>query len=528
MPAAPGTPLHAAIAEAAARHPDRVAVREGDRELDYRGLLQQASALAATLHGLGTRPGDRVAIHLDKSTEAVVAIVGILMAGACYVPIDARGPVRRAAVILADCGVRVVAGTRARTAKAFAHLPPGSAVETLVCVDGGDAEVPGIRLVPWADAIAADGSPPTIDSDPERPAYILYTSGSTGTPKGVVLSHRAGRGFVGWAAETFPLEPSDRVVSQAPFHFDLSVFDLFVTLGAGASLVLPPSGVAISPSGYVRFLEEAGITVLYATPALLSSFVRDGQLGVRDLSRLRTVLFAGDVMPPRTLADLMRAIPNARFANLYGPTETNVCTWHEIDSPPADDRPVPIGRACTGLELRMVGDDGAETAGPGSGELWVSGPSLLTGYWNRPLDTAARLVADAGQPGRLWYRTGDRVRRDDDGVLHFCGRIDSMVKIRGYRVEPEEVEHVLRKHPAVREAVVVPVTDPSGATSLAAVVSKYDVPLVPRDLQRLCAEHLPEAMIPTAFTFTDGLPQTSTGKIDRTRIQSELNRETPP
>lgn len=152
----------------------------------------------------------------------------------------------------------------------------------------------------------------------------------------------------------------------------------------------------------------------------------------------------------------------------------------------------------------------------------------MTGYWNRPQDSAARLVADRGVPGRTWYRTGDRVDRDATGLLHFRGRIDSMVKIRGHRVEPEEVEHVLRKHPAVREAVVVPVAGPSGETSLAAVVSTYDDPPAPRDLQRLCAEHLPEPMIPTAFTFTGQLPMTSTGKVDRKRVQSDLGRETTP
>lgn len=532
--------LHPGVAEIAARHPDRIAVREGERELDYATLVRRASDLAAGLHARGVRPGDRVAIHLDKSTDAVVAILGVLMAGACYVPIDVRSPARRVATILADCGVRLAIGTAARTAKAFAHLPPGASVATLVALDvaepqpaSGAGTGPGIELVPWPAASARGVAPPAIEVDPETPAYILYTSGSTGTPKGVVLSHRAAMAFVAWASATFPVGPDDRVISQAPFHFDLSVFDLFVTLRAGATLVLPPAGITISPSGYVRFLHDEGITVFYATPAILSSLVRDGHLDRHDRWRLRTVLFAGDVMPPRTLGDLMRAIPAARFANLYGPTETNVCTWHEIATAPVDDTPIPIGRACAGLELRIDGESGGESGGEesgeaASGELWVAGPSLMTGYWNRPQDSAARLVADRGVPARTWYRTGDRVDRDATGLLHFRGRIDSMVKIRGHRVEPEEVEHVLRKHPAVREAVVVPVAGPSGETSLAAVVSTYDDPPGPRDLQRLCAEHLPEPMIPTAFTFTGQLPMTSTGKVDRKRVQSDLGRETTP
>lgn len=539
-PASAASLLHLGVAEIAARHPDRIAVREGERELDYRALVQRASDLASGLYARGVRPDDRVAIHLDKSTEAVVAILGVLMAGACYVPIDVRSPARRVATILADCGVRLAIGTAARTAKAFAHLPPGASVATLVALDVAEPQPasspgtglgigpvtgPGIGIAPWPAASAPGVALPAIELDPETPAYILYTSGSTGTPKGVVLSHRAAMAFVAWASATFPVGPDDRVISQAPFHFDLSVFDLFVTLRAGATLVLPPAGITISPSGYVRFLHDEGITVFYATPAILSSLVRDGHLDRHDRWRLRTVLFAGDVMPPRTLGDLMRAIPAARFANLYGPTETNVCTWHEIATAPVDDTPIPIGRACAGLELRIDGEEGSVAS---SGELWVTGPSLMSGYWNRPKDSAARLVADRAVPGRTWYRTGDRVDRDATGLLHFRGRIDSMVKIRGHRVEPEEVEHVLRKHPAVREAVVVPVSGPSGETSLAAVVSTYDAPPAPRDLQRLCAEHLPEPMIPTAFTFTDHLPMTSTGKVDRKRVQTDLGRETMP
>lgn len=521
--------LHPLIEVAAARYPDHIAIYEGTRKITYKELVLKAASLASTLQNHGIRGSQRVAIHLDKSSEAVIAILGILMSGACYVPIDSRNPPLRTAAILADCQIRTVIGTTARLSRVLRHLPSSAEIETLICLDDGIPQFTDIRQVPWETAISS--SPLTSSSwpDPEEPAYIFYTSGTTGSPKGVVISHRASHAFVQWAASALPLSACERVISQAPFHFDLSVYDIFLTLSSGASLVVPQAGLSISPSGFSQFLEEARINVLYATPPLLTTLSQDASLHGRDLSRLREILFAGDVMPPRTLIALMRAIPAAKFTNLYGPTETNVCTYFPVTTSPTDDSPIPIGKQCKGTNVQLVNDGICIPDGAGTGELWVSGSTLMTGYWNRPHETAERLVTLNGVSDTLWYRTGDRVRRDENGLLHFCSRIDRMLKIYGYRVEPEEVEHILRNHTAVRDAVIFKMINSRGEASLGAVVWKQDEGLTVRDLQRYCAMHLLEPMIPTTFQLTDGLPLLSTGKIDRKRIEREfilINRDT--
>ncbi len=373
--------IHQALTDTAARQPQRTAVEAGAERLTYWQLDARSSRLAGVLQAKGVTAGDRVALHLDKSIGTVIGIFAILKTGAAYVPVDTRSPPARTGVILADCGVRVILGDRAKAARIRKHLPAETG-PVLVTVDPESGETQDAPDLSDAPAISGDRAPrPPTANDP---AYILYTSGSTGTPKGVAISHRAALSFIEWATGTFALSPDDRVISQAPFHFDLSVLDLFVTLRAGATLVLPPPGIGISPAAYAGFLSEARISLFYATPALLNSLLQHGRLDRHGWQSLRLVLFAGDVMPPGLLRALMAMIPAARYYNLYGPTETNVCTWFEVHEPPADNAPIPIGRACAGLELRIAAADGRLVPGGEAGELWVRGANLMSGYWNHP------------------------------------------------------------------------------------------------------------------------------------------------
>jgi len=519
--------IQQAAGTGALRNPDAIAVESPEHRLSYRKLERRSSRLAATLLEEGIAVGDRVGLHLEKSPEAVTAILGIIKAGAAYVPLDPRMPLPRAATILHDCGVRVVIGSRGRSLPAWRYLPPGApGPEMLIAADAQHSDRAATpRILAWPEAMERERAwepPPQTERDL---AYILYTSGSTGTPKGVMVSHRAALSFIDWAHEQFAVEQQDRVFSQAPFHFDLSIFDLFVTFKAGATLVLPPPGIAVAPADYGRFLDRAAISVFYATPAILTALATHGKLDAHPWRRLRLILFAGDVMPPRQLRSLMQTIPDARWFNLYGPTETNVCTWYEVAKAPAEDQPrIPIGKACKNFELLIAGQDGQPVQAGQAGELWVRGPALMTGYWSRPRENAACFAPNPTQPvlyGDRFYRTGDRVLREADGNLLFLGRLDNMIKTRGYRVEPEEIEHLLLRHPQVAEAVVVPVDDAVSGTLLKAVVAcAADTMPDARELQRLCARHLPDYMIPRYVEFTPVLPKTSTGKLDRVRLRT--------
>ncbi len=305
--------------------------------------------------------------------------------------------------------------------------------------------------------------------------------------------------------------------NHAPLQFDLSIFDLFAAAKAGATTVLVPRQTTIFPSELVDLIESERITVWYSVPSVLTMMASRGGLTPGRLSSLRTVLFAGEVFPPKHLGRLMMLLPEARFANLYGPTETNVCAWYGVPRPLAEDaEPVSIGKAIDGTELFAINEEG-KLAGVGEvGELYVQGPTVMQGYWGDALRTERSLVRHpcaprAQQPA---YRTGDFVWRDQAGDYHLVGRRDTQVKTRGYRVELGEIEAVLHSHPAVAECVVVALADDTVTNRLAAaVIASGEVSA--KDLASFCSKRIPPYMVPERFELRDALPRTSTGKADR-------------
>ena len=358
--------------------------------------------------------------------------------------------------------------------------------------------------------------PPTRRAVGADLAYVLYTSGSTGAPKGVMLSHANALAFVGWAAETFGVRAEDRLSSHAPLHFDLSVFDLFAAAYGGAAVVLVPSRTSVFPVELARFIEVNGITVWYSVPSILTALTLHGDLRAGSLPTLRAVLFAGEVFPTKHLRRLMQLLPHARFFNLYGPTETNVCTYHEVRPLPEDATAIPIGKAIDGVDAFALTDAG-ETAAPGEvGELCVRGASVMQGYWGDAERTAKVLRAAA-------YHTGDLVRRDADGDYWLLGRRDAQIKTRGYRVELGEIEVALHEHPAVSDCAVVAMPDDEVTNRIAAFVVGARA-ITESELVRHCADRLPRYMIPEVFAMVPELPKTSTGKVDRRSLREALHR----
>ncbi|HKQ58207.1 MAG TPA: AMP-binding protein, partial [Candidatus Eisenbacteria bacterium] len=395
-------------------------------------------------------------------------------------------------------------------------------LEHIVVVHRADVGPPMTegRDVFWHDVVEA--ADPTCEPEPmdaEDPLYILYTSGSTGKPKGVMLSHRNATSFVGWCIETLGPTADDVFSSHAPFHFDLSILDLYVPLASGASLVLIPEDSGKEPLALAELIERERITVWYSTPSILSLLVQYGKLETRDTSRVRTVCFAGEVFPIVHLRALTAIWPAKRYLNLYGPTETNVCTWHEVPAaiPAERTEPFPIGRVCSHLEALVVDASGQPVAEGAEGELCIRGAGVMQGYWNLPDQTARAFVARPD--GSRWYRTGDLVVAEAGGIFIFRGRNDRMVKKRGYRVELGEIEVSLYRHPAVREAAVVAVADAeAGVTIRAHLATRDGGRLSIIELKRFCASHLPRYMIPDSFSFHAELPRTSTDKTDYQRL----------
>jgi len=526
------------LTEAAARDPQRSAVASDGFLLTYQELDRLSNKVARALLRLGVAPGDRVGILAPKSAASVIGIYGALKAGACYVPLDPKAPAGRLSHIVRDSGTAVIVADEARTPQAAAlagSVPRPRGVVVASFPGREEAAVDpaqGAAIVPWAAVAEESGEPLAEEWAIETDlAYILYTSGSTGVPKGVMISHRSSLAFVEWAAAAAGLSEQDRVCSPAPLHFDLSVFDIFATCQAAACLAVLPDGTATFPVSIAQWLERERISVWYSVPSVLTLLACYGSLRKFDLSHLRTVVFAGEVFPPKHLARLMAQLPHARYLNWYGPTETNVCTAFEVSPGGTDARPVPIGKACTNTEVFAVTSEGCRVSRPGEvGELYVRGPSLMRGYWRQPAETSEALVRNPfrAEYDELVYRTGDLVTLEPDGNYAYLGRRDSMVKIRGYRVELGEVEATLYRHPAIREAAVLPVPDELLGSRLLAVVTAHGAGNLTREnVLDHCRQWLPRYMVPDMVEFREALPRTSTGKVDRAGLAREHHELEP-
>ena len=510
----------------AARYPLRTAVVDSAGEsLTYAELDSQSSALASFLASRGIGRGDRVGLVLPKGLAAVVSIFGVLKAGAAYVPVDATAPTDRSRRILTDCAIRALI-VDGRCLDVAPDSDGNAALAALITVGENASEMS--NATSWRDVLINPINPihPTNSIDPSDLAYILYTSGSTGMPKGAMITHANALSFIDWCSETFVPVPDDRFSNHAPFHFDASVVDIYLSIKHGASTHLISDDLGRSPKDLAKFVAERRLTVWFSTPWILSLLVQFGQLSSHDGSALRLVLFGGEVFPVKHLRELKRHWRSAVYYNLYGPTEITVaCTAARIPDVIADDReaPFPIGFPCTHCRTRVLDRDGQPVSEGGEGVLYINGPSVFSGYWNRPEETAAAFL----ERDRLrWYNTGDVVRFDSAEGFTYVGRQDRMVKRRGYRIELGEIESALYAHPRLREAAVVSLPDANAGVRVIAFVSSDAVsPPSIVDLKTFCATKVPAYMSPDRFVFRDRLPRTSSDKIDYQALLAELRAE---
>lgn len=488
------TVLSALLDRPASDRPDALALTDGRSRLTWAEYRDDAAALAATLRRAGVAPGDRVGVHLPKSATAFVAVHAVLRAGAVVVPVDWFAPPAYAAEALGDAGVRVVVSAAS-----------GRRRDELVGATGE------LAIIDPADDHPSDHQPP-VPVEPDDPAYIIYTSGSTGRPKGIVHTHASALAYARRAVGTYGVGPDDRLANIAPLHFDQSTFELYAGPLAGAAVLVVPDGVLRFPASLAELAARERVTIWYSVPYVIMQLVGRGSLDDHDLGSLRWVKYGGEAFPPADLAAAMAALPSARFCNVYGPAEVNQCTFHHLDTPPADHQPVPIGRAWDGVDLLIVDRDGAAIVGPGRGELLVSGPTMMREYWNRPDLTAASIITRPDD-ARRWYRTGDLVDRNDDGDLVFVGRADHQVKVRGHRIELEAIEAVLVDHPAVDACAAF--VEHGDDDRVVAVVSPPPDDATRAELTQRCRDRLPRYAVPAEIGGLGTLPRTSSGKVDR-------------
>ncbi|MEW1780457.1 non-ribosomal peptide synthase/polyketide synthase, partial [Streptomyces sp. NPDC086777] len=494
------TSLPALFGQQAARTPNAVAVVCREQSVTYAELNARANRLARALTRHGVGPETAVAVAMDRSVELVVAVLAVWKTGGALLPVDPGWPAARTAMVLEDCGARVAVadpaaadGTfgRAATATGTVIVPPGAGD------DEDPADLPG-------------GRPADLT------AYVMYTSGSTGTPKGVVVSQRD---LVELVTDRCWGEPA-RVLAHAPYAFDASVYELWVPLTSGGTVVLAPSG---DVDGRVlrSLTEDHGLTHVHVTAGLMRVLAEEDP---GCFTGLREVLSGGDVVPPAAVAAVLAACPGVAVRHLYGPTETTLCaTQHLVTDAGALHDVLPLGRPMDDTRIYLL-DDGLAPVPPGvTGEVYVAGAGLARGYHGRFGTTAERFTAcPFGTPGERMYRTGDLARWTHDGRLVFAGRADDQVKIRGFRIEPGEVETVLATHPKVAQAVVTAREDTPGDKRLIAYVVPDGEPGahtdLPRELRTFTGEHLPDHMVPAAVVALTELPLTANGKVDRNAL----------
>ena len=514
--------LHQLLSKSANKYPDNQAVWAQGKSLTYRELDQQSNQLAHLLRQRGIRKGDRVGIYFRKAVESVVSMFGVLKAGGVYVPLDPQQPAQRIQYIIENCGIRALVTTREKLRNLATETL--ERLEFNVFTDRLNGIGTPVRGVAWEElaAFPTERPPQDLQLTTFDLAYILYTSGSTGRPKGVMLSHQNALTFVEWCAETFAVRSEDRLSNHAPLHFDLSVFDIYNAIEAGAAVHMVPDEALLFPASLAKFIAEHGISVWYSVPSALVHLILHGNLKTQNLERLRLLLFAGEVFPIKYLRLLAELLPKVDLYNLYGPTETNVCTYYPVDRAQLPNiEKIPIGRACANTEVFAV-DEHDHFIQPGeTGELYVRGPSVTSGYWGDGEKTSRMVVPNRFQVNydEKMYRTGDLVILREDGDYDFVGRRDSQIKSRGYRIELGEIEAAILSHPAVKEVAVVAVPDEEVSNRIKAIVAPHeDAKLTAVQLQQHCAQRVPRYMIPDLVEFRESLPKTTTGKLDRVQL----------
>ena len=511
--------IHSPLEHYARTTPDHAALAIDGREMSYSALDRASNQLAHALLAHGLQPKDRVGIFMHKSLELGVAIYGTLKAGAVFVPLDPFMPRERLELIIEDCGIEHLVSAN-DMAGPLASLGAARALR----VYGVEADI-ALPSVSWEAVGAYPSDPPEVWIIDQDLGYLMYTSGSTGVPKGMMHTHHGSVSYARWGTLHTGLTPSDRVASHAPLHFDLSIFDFFSTAQAGATVVLVPEAVTKLPASWTAYVESERISVVFTVPFTLIEMLQRGAMDKRDLSSLRWVLFGGEPFPPKHLRALMQALPDARFTNVYGPAEAPSCTYYDV--PPleeGDDRPLPIGTVSHNSADLIVDEHDRDCEIDEEGELCIRSSTLTRGYWNRP-DLNARVFLERESYGPfpdVWFRTGDMVVRHADGLLRFLGRKDRMVKIRGNRVELDEVEAALASHAAVSEAAAYAVSDGRGSKAVRATVNLHAGQSTgAAELRQHARERIPSYAIPEEIDIAEDLPRTSSGKIDRKRLSEQ-------
>ncbi|WP_321896267.1 non-ribosomal peptide synthetase [Burkholderia cepacia] len=514
-------PLHLQFADAARATPDAIALEYADvhggvHRATYRELDVGTSRIAAALRRRGVRPDTPVALCVERSFDMVMALVGVLKAGAAYLPVDPDYPAERIAYLLRDARPAVAITQAHLREQVEAALGDGATTQLLTVAD--------LLADETVDETVVDPAGVTAEVDDAQLAYLIYTSGSTGKPKGAGNTHGALANRIAWMQHAYRLTRDDVVLHKTPFGFDVSVWEFVWPLAIGAKLAIAAPGDHRDPARLAAAIHAHGVTVLHFVPSMLAAFAAhlDDFAAAAQCDSVRLIVASGEALAPELVEKMARLLPHATLVNLYGPTEAAIDVSHWTCGPDdAQAVAVPIGHPIANLQLHVLDAAWQPVPAGATGELYLAGAGLARGYLGRPALTAERFVPDPFVPGARMYRTGDLARRRADGALDYLGRVDTQVKLRGQRIEPGEIEALLRAAPGVNDAVVI-VRD----EQLVGYVARGDVaPLDRGALLDTLRAHLPAYMVPSQLVELDALPVTPNGKCDRHALPAPV-RET--
>jgi len=506
------------LEKSAERFPNKEAFRCLDETISYSDLNHKADQLASYLLDNGLHKGDRVGIYMNRCLNTAVAVYGILKAGGAFVAINPFSPHSRTLTIMQDCGIAFILSTPSLANKIKVISKEAPFLNSVI----GLAEKDGPKTISWEeifDRSLENFSPPEILG--KDLSSILYTSGSTGIPKGIMHTHYSSLSLARLEVNLHSATHEDRIGNFAPLHFDQSLFGYFSGPLVGATTVIFPDAYVKLPKSLSALVAKEQITLWFSVPLILTQVLLNGDIDNHDFSALRWVRFGGEVFPVKQLRELMLKWPHAKFINSYGPSELFRCTYYILDEPPKTNDPIPLGTVWGNTEYKIL-DENKKVVNQGNpGELVVRSDTLMVGYWNNKELTERSFYREHLASGydHVYYRTGDLVKENSNKELMFLGRIDRQIKLRGYRIELDEIEATLLKHERVEEAAVILVQKEDGDKELEAVLRLSEGAEVnTRELMLFCKKIIPSYAVPEHMTIIDDFPRTGTGKIDRNQI----------
>ncbi|MFK8059242.1 MAG: amino acid adenylation domain-containing protein [Polaribacter sp.] len=505
------------IKNASEKFPENEAFKCGKKSLNFKEIDIKTNQLAKYLQEAGVKKCDRVGIYMERSVESVIAVYGILKAGAVFVPLDSTTPISRTVFLLNDCNIEHLITTKLQTKKTIKILEEEQPLTSII---GFEKELQ-ITTVSWETiyTISLENYAP-VKIEKDDLAYIMYTSGSTGLPKGIMHTHFSGLSYAKLSAKLYQITEKDSVANLPPLHFDQATFGYFSSPLACATTVIIPDAYTKLPASLSKLIEDEKITIWYSVPLALIQLLQKGILEDRNLTSLRWVLFGGEVFVTKYLYQLMQKWPQATFCNVYGPAEVNQCSYYHLDYTSTQKDPIPVGYIWDETNYKILDKSDKEVPQGESGELIINSTTMMRGYWNNETLTEKSFYNDGK---KTYYRTGDIFNLNEKGELMFLGRNDSQVKIRGYRIEINEVEAVIANHSDIDEAAVFAIETKEGVKELTAVILlKQDKIMDKKTLFSYCKTLLPSYAIPTRIDIMEVFPRTSSAKIDRGALKRIL------